>query len=151
MSSEKPRKLGPHKPPKDDVERLENVIIGLLDVDEDELPSKEEVMAEAKAAGIDFAKWGEEIRAKARKQALENRAKEIEQEQAAYEKEATKFKSRPRQSRTREEKLEYMRALVKRAEDRQLSAHFRKFEEASDSALDTLIAGLEELIEKDED
>ena len=65
-----------HRPPMNDVERLENVIEGLWAALEDEGPSVDEIRAEAEAAGIDLAAWGAEIRAKARARVqAERRAK----------------------------------------------------------------------------
>jgi len=144
------RKLPPHQPPKTEVERVENVLTGLLDADDDELEPIEDVKREAEAAGIDFAKWGEEIRQKAIMKRMETRKEEIEREQAAYDADVARLASRPRPSGTREEKLALMRSLMKRAESHQLSAHFRKFEEASDSTLDELIVSLEDLLRNDD-
>ena len=54
-----------HKPPANDIERLDNLLAGCCSPDDDAFDD-EEMDAAAAAAGIDYAAWGEEIRAKAR-------------------------------------------------------------------------------------
>ncbi len=137
-------------PPKNDVERLENALSGIAAPSDDEIPEADDVKREAEAAGIDFAKWGDAIRQKARKKQMDDRKDEIEKEMAAYERAASKIGARPRPAGSREDKIMQMRVLVVRAEGRAISAHFRKFEEASDEALDELIVALETLLEDDE-
>ena len=55
-----------HKPPANDIERLDNLLAGCCSPDDDAFDDEEEMDAAAAAAGIDYAAWGEEIRAKAR-------------------------------------------------------------------------------------
>jgi hypothetical protein len=53
-----------YRPPKNDVERLSNVLEGLAALPDDDEPTDEEIQAEAEASGIDFDAWAAEIRAK---------------------------------------------------------------------------------------
>jgi hypothetical protein len=50
-----------HRPPKNDVERLENILEGLYDDDD---MTDEEIDAAAEASGIDFDAWAAELKAK---------------------------------------------------------------------------------------
>ena len=54
-----------HRPPSNDLERLENLIEGLVRLDED-ARTVDDVRTEAEAAGIDLAAWAARIKAKAR-------------------------------------------------------------------------------------
>jgi hypothetical protein len=138
-----------HKPPKNDAERLENVLAGLAPIDDDELDSVEEIKTEAEAAGIDFEAWGKRIRKKALDKMALDAAVRIAEERAAHDEEARLIRARPRPTGTREEKVTLLRALTKRAEGKQLSAHFRDLEEMTDDELDHLIVTLEHLLERD--
>ena len=136
-----------HKNPKNDLERLENIIEGLIDADDGELPSLEETNAHAKAAGIDFAEWGEQIRKKAQDKLRAQQADRIANALTARDKALERIEGRPRPVGTREEKIEKLRSLMKRPGGEGLAAHFKNFEEASDEALDEMIVTAEDLID----
>jgi hypothetical protein len=137
-----------HKPPKDDAERLANLMEGLLDFDEDEMPSREEIEREAAAAGIDFAAWGEQIRQKAIHQVQRAEEARIAADRARHAELVARLAARPRPKGTHTEKVALMASLVQRASARQLTAHFQKFEEATESELDEMIVVLEDILER---
>jgi hypothetical protein len=137
------------KPPKTDRERLENILVGLSDVDEDELPSLEQVEKDAKAHGIDFDKWAEEIRKKAVAQlAREEQARVAGLERSRNEN-LTRIAARPRPTGTFEEKRARMRELITHVRTEEMSAHFQKLENVTESELDELIVALEDQLERD--
>jgi len=144
--SKKGRAKAPHEPPKNDLERLENIIEGLMDFDDEELPSLEETNAHAKAAGIDFAAWGEEIRKKAQAELRKQQANRIAEALAAREKAVERIEARPRPAGTREEKIALLRSLVKKPGGERLAAHFKNFDEASDAILDEMILSFDDVI-----
>jgi len=138
-----------HKPPKNDLERLENVIEGLMDVDDAERPTLEDVHADAKKHGIDFEKWGEQIRAKAN--VVMEAERRIREEETAKQRERAEARLRARPAepiRARAEQLAIMRELLQQARPEQVSAHFHKFEQATDEDLARMVGELRHLIEE---
>jgi hypothetical protein len=141
----------PHRPPKDDVERLENLIEGLMDVDEDELPSREQIHAEAKAHGIDFDAWAAQIERKvATHVEAERRVREEEltrQREAA----AARFAARAAEPlRPRDEQIAILHELLRRTAPEEVSLHFLKFKEATDEDLARMVGELRHLVEQRE-
>ena len=151
MSNQLPKKgqaNASRKPPKDDLERLENIIEGLMDFDDDELPSLEETNAHAKAAGIDFAAWGEEIRKKAQAELRKQQANRIAEALVARDKAIERITGQPRPEGTREEKIALLRSLASRPGGESLATHFKSFEEASETVLDEMILSFEDMLDQ---
>jgi hypothetical protein len=131
-----------HKPPKNDLERLENIIEGLIGDDEN-------VPADATAHGIDFEKWGEEIRANAKTYAEAERRVREEETAKQRERAEARLRARPAEPiRSRPEQLAIMRELLQRTRPEEVSAHFHKFEQATDEDLARMIGELRHLIEE---
>jgi hypothetical protein len=142
MKGRDPGGRPPANDPNDPRERLRRIVEAL----DEEPPGEDEAREVVAALGVDVAALAERIRRRAREiEAATPDARALLL--AGFEAARVARRRAPEPVRPRAEQIARIHALMARAEQVQVAAHFRKLEDAGDDELAALLGSLRDLLE----